>query len=93
MHLADLVIRIVTERLKEFIGQPVVVVNKPGGGAVLGAFFVAKAKPDGHTLLGCTQSSVILSPITKGDIEYKPEDFEPICHFQRKERCTLEDAE
>lgn len=78
---ADLVTRIYVEKLKEFIGQPVVVVNKPGGGAVLGAAIVAKAKPDGYTLLGCSQSSVVLSPITKSDIEYKMDDFEPICCF------------
>ena len=78
---ADLAARIFVSKLPEFIGQPVVVVNKPGGGSVLGALYVAKAKPDGYTLLAPSQSSVILSPITKGDIGYKPDDFEPICNF------------
>ena len=79
---ADLVVRIFVDKLKDYIGQPVVVVNKPGGGAVLGAAFVAKAKPDGYTLLGCSQSSITLSPIIKKDeIDYKTEDFEPICSF------------
>ncbi len=79
---ADLVVRIFVDKLKDYIGQPVVVVNKPGGGAVLGAAFVAKAKPDGYTLLGCSQSSITLSPIIKkSEIDYKTEDFEPICSF------------
>ena len=47
----DTVARVVGQRLSEQIGQPVVVENKPGGHANIGADFVAKSAPDGYTLL------------------------------------------
>ena len=47
----DMLTRGVAERLSQRLGQPVVVENKPGGGANIGALAVAKAPPDGYTLL------------------------------------------
>lgn len=47
----DIVARIVGEKLGQKLGQNVVVVNKPGGGGVIATDFVAKAPPDGYTLL------------------------------------------
>jgi tripartite-type tricarboxylate transporter receptor subunit TctC len=47
----DVVARVVGQRLSEQVGQPVIVDNKPGGHANIGADFVAKSPPDGYTLL------------------------------------------
>ena len=47
----DVLARALADRLGPALGQPVVVENKPGAGATLGADVVAKSKPDGHTLL------------------------------------------
>src|SRR4029077_11883599 len=43
--------RIVSEKLSALLGQPVIVENKAGGGTIIGTEIVAKAKPDGHTIL------------------------------------------
>ena len=57
----DLAARIIGEKLAPRLGQPVVVDNKPGAGALVGANFVAKAQPDGHTLL-LTPNTMAISP-------------------------------
>ncbi len=57
----DLAARIIAEKLAPRLGQPVVVDNKPGAGALIGANFVAKSVPDGHTLL-LTPNTMVISP-------------------------------
>ena len=75
----DLLARRLCERLQASMGQPCVVENKPGAGGAVGSEFVAKAAPDGYTLLlGVTGShgiSVSLNP----KLPYHPiKDFAPI---------------
>ena len=57
----DLTARILAEKLAPKLGQPVVVENRPGAGALLGASAVAKSAPDGHTLL-LTPNTMVISP-------------------------------
>ena len=56
---ADLMARIVAPKMSEVLGQPIVVDNKPGAAGQIGAAFVAKAKPDGYTVMVDAASFVI----------------------------------
>lgn len=68
----DRMARLLAQRLGDVFKQPVVVENKTGGGGVLGAEFVAKAAPDGHTLLISSQSSISLGPLMRRNTPYDP---------------------
>ncbi len=74
---ADLGSKVVAERMVEFLGQPILSQYKPGGGGSLGAAFVAKAKPDGYTVLVGSSTPLVLSPIVK-KMDYTLEDFIPL---------------
>jgi tripartite-type tricarboxylate transporter receptor subunit TctC len=77
---ADTPARMITPRLSEALGQQVFVENKPGAGATIGTDFVAKAKPDGYTLL-FTGTPHVISPALYKNLPYDPlKDFEPIMH-------------
>jgi tripartite-type tricarboxylate transporter receptor subunit TctC len=76
----DLVSRIVADKAAEFLGQPLISVYKPGGGGSLGASFVAKAKPDGYTVLIAGQSAVVIAPIVK-KLDFILDDFIPAYSF------------
>ena len=75
----DAVARTVAQKLSERLKQPVVVDNKPGASAQLGAQFVAKAKPDGYTLFMTTNTSHSANPSLFRSLSYDPvKDFTPI---------------
>ena len=71
----DMLARIVAMKLNEAWGQPVVLENRPGGGGRLGAVLVAKATPDGYTLLW-TSSAFTIAAAISADPPYHPlKDF------------------
>ena len=73
--------RIVFETMSPALGQPIVVENRVGAGGTLGAAAVAKADPDGYTLLGHSNAHTI-SPAVYGNLPYDPAgDFAGITPF------------
>jgi tripartite-type tricarboxylate transporter receptor subunit TctC len=75
----DFVARIVADKVSALIGQPVVIENKPGANAAIGASFVAKAEPDGYTLFVSTSSAITINPNLRADLPYDPvRDFAPV---------------
>src|SRR5436309_12687542 len=73
---ADLMARILGEPLAKRLGQPIVIENKPGAGATIGADLVAKAPPDGYTLLYVTPGPQITNPYLLPKLPYDPDkDF------------------
>jgi len=74
----DIVGRIVTQRLSEVWGQPVVVDNKPGAGGNIAAELVAKAPADGYTIFYNT-SAIVIAPALYGKVNYDTlNDFAPV---------------
>ena len=72
----DIAARILAERLTQRLGQQVVVENRAGAGGNVGSEVVAKADPDGYTLLMCTISSGAINYSLYGArMPYKPEDL------------------
>jgi tripartite-type tricarboxylate transporter receptor subunit TctC len=67
----DVLARAVAERLSVSLGQTVVVENRPGAGGALGAAFVAKAAPDGYTVL-VTSSALAVAPAIYSNLPYDP---------------------
>ena len=65
----DIIARTVTQRLSEQLGQPFVVENRPGAGGTIGMAHVAKADPDGHTIL-VHSSSYTITPSTYPNTPY-----------------------
>lgn len=73
---ADLTGRIVAEYLTKKLGQSVVIINKGGAASTIGVNFVAKAKPDGYTLLWTPSDGMSFQPAVRSSIPYRiPDDF------------------
>jgi tripartite-type tricarboxylate transporter receptor subunit TctC len=76
---ADSVARIVAKKVSENIGQAIVIENKGGAGAILGTDQVAKAEPDGYTLLLGQSGPISINPAVYKSLPYGPvKDFAPI---------------
>src|SRR5436190_10574803 len=72
----DILARVVTQRLSEVWGQPVVVENLPGANTAIAAARVAKMPADGYTLLAAMDVTMVLNPITNKTLPYDPlKDF------------------
>jgi tripartite-type tricarboxylate transporter receptor subunit TctC len=80
----DFVARLLADKLKTLVGQNVIVENKPGANGAIGADYVAKSEPDGHTLFLTTVGAVAITPNLRSDLSYQPlRDFAPIMRVVR----------
>ncbi len=77
--ITDVLGRALAQRLTEAFGQQVVIENKLGGAGLVGTDYVAKAAPDGHTLLVTADATFVTNPHTYSRLPYDPvNDFVPI---------------
>jgi len=74
----DLIARTLSPRLTEALGQSVVVDNRAGAGGVIGADLVAKALPDGYTLMMGTPGPLTINPALLAKLPYALTDFAPV---------------
>ena len=76
---ADFLARLVGQKLADELGQPVVIDNRPGANTIIGAQIVAKADPDGHTLLMAIDGTLVMNPFLYSKLPYDADrDFVPI---------------
>ncbi|RQO83193.1 tripartite tricarboxylate transporter substrate binding protein [Acidovorax sp. FJL06] len=86
----DIMARQYSEPLSRVLGVPVIVENRAGAGGSVGAQYVARAKPDGYTLVVSSQSSHLANPLTQAKVGYDPiKDFENIAILGRQPNALV----
>jgi tripartite-type tricarboxylate transporter receptor subunit TctC len=76
---ADVLGRLIGQKMSEDLGQQVIIDNRPGANTIIGAQVVAKAKPDGYTILLAIDGTLVMNPFLYSKLPYDPfKDFEPI---------------
>ena len=76
---ADVLGRLVGQKLTEDLGQQVVVENRPGANTIIGAQHVARAKPDGYTILLAIDGTLVMNPYLYSKLPYDPfREFDPV---------------
>ena len=77
--LTDNVTRLVTQKIQESVGQPVVVENRPGANSIIGAEIVSRATPDGYTLLTVIAAHAANATLYSGKLPFDPvKGFAPV---------------
>jgi tripartite-type tricarboxylate transporter receptor subunit TctC len=76
---ADFLARLIGQKMGEDLGQQVVIDNRPGANTIIGAQAVAKAAPDGYTLLMAIDGTLVMNPFLYSKLAYDPfKEFAPI---------------
>jgi tripartite-type tricarboxylate transporter receptor subunit TctC len=76
---ADMIARLVGQRMNEDWGQPVLIENRAGGNTAIGAQVVARSAPDGYTLLTAMDTTMVTNPLVTPNLPYEPlKDLAPI---------------
>ncbi|WP_077002345.1 tripartite tricarboxylate transporter substrate binding protein [Variovorax sp. KK3] len=77
--VADQMARVLATELSKRLGQPVTVENRTGASGMIGANYVAKAAPDGHTLLMAAMAEIVFNPYMHERMAYRPDkDLVPV---------------
>ncbi len=85
---ADVMARLVGQRMASLLGQSIVIDNRPGAGGTIGARAVAEADPDGYTLLLGNTSTLVIGPLIHKNVNYDPvRGFAPIARSGRPPTC------
>lgn len=80
---SDFLARTVGSALSEELGQPVVIENRPGAGAMIGAQTAARAAPDGYTVWSGDMATLVFNPKLYQEVPYKVSDFTPVGQMAR----------
>ena len=88
--IADLTARTIAQKLADHLRQSVVVENKPGAGGVVAGDLVAKAEPDGHTLLLMSNGTAVSAGLFQSLPFDAQKDFAPVVTFSRRSKVFLE---
>src|SRR5690606_8050728 len=79
----DVLARLAASELSTALGQPVIVMNRPGVDGIIGTESVAKAKPDGYTLLVGPSGPMTINPAIHKSLPYSMDNFVPISNIGR----------
>ena len=87
---ADIVGRLVGERISVALGQPVIVDNRAGAGGSIGAEAVTRSTPDGYTLLVGSNGPLTVNPFVQAKLGYDPlKDFAPVALTSYAPHCII----
>ena len=86
----DVMARMYSDALSRILGVPMVIENKPGAGGSIGTQYVARAKPDGYTLVVSSQSSHLANPLVQPNLGYDPiKDFANLAMLGRQPNVVV----
>jgi tripartite-type tricarboxylate transporter receptor subunit TctC len=74
----DQMLRPITEKMGQYLGQPIVMNYKPGAGGGIGAAYTASAAPDGYTIVGSSPGALVVVPLANKEIKYTTDSFAPV---------------
>ena len=86
---ADILGRVLADGMSAQLGKPFIVVDKAGANGVLGSADVARAKPDGYTLMHGATYSITVQPLTDKEAGYTVKSFTPICQTFKNDQVIV----
>jgi tripartite-type tricarboxylate transporter receptor subunit TctC len=86
---ADILGRVLADGMAAKLGQRLVILNKPGGSSIVGTAEVARAKPDGYTLMHGAVFSITVQPLTERQTGYTAQSFTPICQTFKNDQVIV----